>query len=282
MQWLDPRNDFLFKRILGAEENISVLTDFINAVFEDADEPTVTDVEVLNPALDPESLGDKAAMLDIKARTADGVLIDVEIQMVNHRDMEKRTLYYWAKLFGQQLERGDDYRELHRTVTINVLDFSYIPGQVCHTTYGVREATSGHRLTDLLEIHFVELPKRQAEPPRRARLAQWLLFLTTRQEQELEVLRVADPIFKRAVETLEYLSQDPVVREAFLAREKGRQTYQADIEGSREEGREEGRQEGRQEAQKQTAANLLAMGLSVDQVAHATGLSPAEVEALQR
>ena len=282
LQWLDPRNDFLFKRILGAEENLSVLTDFINAVFEDADEPTVTDVEVLNPALGPESLGDKAAMLDIKARTADGVLIDVEIQMVNHRDMEKRTLYYWAKLFGQQLERGDDYRELHRTVTINVLDFSYIPGQVCHTTYAVREATSGHRLTDLLEIHFVELPKRQAEPPRRARLAQWLLFLTTRQEKELEVLRVADPIFKRAVETLEYLSQDPVAREAFLAREKGRQTYQADIAGSREEGREEGRQEGWQEAQKQMAAKLLAMGLSVDQVAHATGLSPAEVEALHR
>ena len=67
-----------------------------------------------------------------------------------------------------------------------------------------------------------------------------------------------------------------MAREAFLAREKGRQTYQADIEGSREEGREEGRQE----AQKQTAANLLAMGLSMDQVAHATGLAPAEVEDL--
>ncbi len=285
MQWLDPRNDFLFKRILGAEENRTVLRDFINAVFEDADEPTVTEVEVLNPAIDPEALSDKASLLDIKARTADGVLIDVEIQMVNHRDMEKRTLYDWAKLFGQQLERGDDYRGLHRTVTINVLDFSYIPGQVCHTTYAVREATTGHRLTDLLEIHFVELPKRQEQPPRRARLAQWLLFLTTRREEELEVLRVADPIFKRAVETLEYLSQDPVAREAFLAREKGRQTYRADIEGSREagreEGREEGRQEGRQEARKQTAANLLTMGLSVDQVAAATGLSPAEVETVR-
>ena len=284
MQWLDPRNDFLFKRILGAEENRAVLRDFINAVFEDADEPMVTDVEVLNPAIDREALSDKASMLDIKARTADGVLVDVEIQMVNHRDMEKRTLYYWAKLFGQQLERGEDYRELHRTVTINVLDFSYIPGQVCHTTYAVREATTGHRLTDLLEIHFVELPKRQA-PPRRARLAQWLLFLTTRQVEELEVLRVADPIFKRAVETLEYLSQDPVAREAFLAREKGRQTYQADMEGSREAGREEGRQEGReegrQEARKIMAANLLAMGLSVDQVAEATGLSPAEVETVR-
>ena len=92
---------------------------------------------------------------------------------------------------------------------------------------------------------------------------------------------MADPIFKRAVETLEYLSQDPVARETFLAREKGRQTYQADMEGSREAGREEGREEGRQEARKIMAANLLAMGLSVDQVAEAIGLSHAEVETVR-
>ena len=159
----------------------------------------------------------------------------------------------------------------------NVRDFSDIPGRVCHSTYAVREAISGHRLTDLLEIHFVELPKRRAEPPPQRRLAQWLLFLTTRYEEELEVLRMADPIFKRAVETLEYLSQDPVAREAFLAREKGRQTYEADMEGAREAGQEEGREE----ARKQMAANLLAKGLSVDQVVEVTGLARAAVEGLR-
>ena len=95
------------------------------------------------------------------------------------------------------------------------------------------------------------------------------------------MLRIADSIFKRSVETLEHLSQDPVAREAFLAREKGRQTYQADMEGAREERHDESRTERRAEARKQTAANLLAMGRSVDQIVQATGLARADVEALR-
>ena len=47
------------------------------------------------------------------------------------------------------------------------------------------------------------------------------------------------------------------------------------------EGRQQGLTEGRQQANIQTAKNLLAMGLSVDQIAKATGLNCEEIMKLQ-
>ncbi|WP_353737797.1 PD-(D/E)XK nuclease family transposase [Kyrpidia sp.] len=44
--------------------------------------------------------------------------------------MEKRTLYYWAKLFQSQLKEGDSYYALQKAVTINVVDFRYIETEV--------------------------------------------------------------------------------------------------------------------------------------------------------
>ena len=53
----------------------------------------------------------------------------------------------------------------------------------------------------------------------------------------------------------------------------------AKMEG-REEGREEGRKEGRKEATRATAKNLKAMGLDVDAISKATGLSKEEIAKL--
>lgn len=87
MELLNPRNDFLFKRVFGSEENRDLLLHFLNAVFEDAYQPRIAQVELLNPYLDKDSLSDKLSVLDVKARTETGMLVDIEIQLRNHHDM---------------------------------------------------------------------------------------------------------------------------------------------------------------------------------------------------
>lgn len=130
VELLSPKVDFVFKRIFGTEENKDVLAHFLNSVFEDSGEPLIADVEILNPFLEKEALSDKLAVLDVKARTESGTLINVEVQLWNHQDMENRTLYYWAKLFQSQLKEGDSYYALQKAVTINVVDFRYIETEV--------------------------------------------------------------------------------------------------------------------------------------------------------
>ncbi len=281
MELLNPRNDFLFKRIFGSEENQDLLVHFLNAVFEDAGEPLVTTVELLNPFLDKDAISDKQSVLDIKARTESGTIIDVEIQLADHRDMAPRTLYYWAKLFEQQLTEGEHYRTLHKTVTINILNFAYLPSPAYHTTFHLREDTTRALLTDLCEIHFVELPKlRTSEINLHHRLIRWMLFLTTQTSEQLEVLAMDDPVMKKAVTTLEFLSQDQKIRELYLARQKGLQTYAADMDAAREEGLQQGLEQGAHTKAMEVARRLRRSGLSADQIQEATGLSIGAIAAI--
>jgi predicted transposase/invertase (TIGR01784 family) len=99
---LDPKVDFVFKRIFGVEENKEVLLDFLNVVLKDTEPQPIVDLQILNPYIDKQALQDKLSILDIHARTKDGKQINIEIQLYNRYDIEKRTLYYWSKLYSSQ------------------------------------------------------------------------------------------------------------------------------------------------------------------------------------
>ncbi|MFD1674783.1 PD-(D/E)XK nuclease family transposase [Alicyclobacillus fodiniaquatilis] len=49
-------------------------------------------MQIHNPALGPRYVEDKKSIIDIHARTVDGTRINIEIQLDNRYDMEKRTL----------------------------------------------------------------------------------------------------------------------------------------------------------------------------------------------
>lgn len=57
------------------------------------------------------------------------------------------------------LEEGNRYRTLQKTIAVNTLDFDVFAGEQYHIVFHVREDTTGHMLTDGLEIHFLELRK---------------------------------------------------------------------------------------------------------------------------
>ena len=62
------------------------------------------------------------------------MLVDVEIELQDRRDMGKPTRHCWSKLFQGQLQEGDSYRSLHKAVTVNMLDFDYPSTERYHTT----------------------------------------------------------------------------------------------------------------------------------------------------
>jgi len=76
---LDPKIDFVFKKIFGAENNKSVLIDFLNAVIKDKD--PIVEVELKNTDMEKEFLDSKFSRLDIKAVTDKKEHINIEIQV---------------------------------------------------------------------------------------------------------------------------------------------------------------------------------------------------------
>ena len=65
-------------------------------------------------------------ILDIKAVDENGTWYDIEMQIAEQGFYDKRALYYWAKVYSDQIESGDDFDNLRKTIGINILDFDYL------------------------------------------------------------------------------------------------------------------------------------------------------------
>ena len=73
---LDPKVDFVFKRIFGNENNPRILISFLNAVIKPKD--LIETVQIMNNDIDKESIEDKFSRLDIKAKTNKNELVEKE------------------------------------------------------------------------------------------------------------------------------------------------------------------------------------------------------------
>nr|WP_276532015.1 Rpn family recombination-promoting nuclease/putative transposase [Brevibacillus invocatus] len=272
---MNPIVDFVFKRIFGTEENKDLLLSFLNATLKPEEGKQLQEITLVDPHINADQVGDKASILDVRGKTKTGEQINIEVQLHNKYDMEKRSLYYWAKMYEGQLAEGEPYRNLRKTVTISIVDFSYLPSKSYHSVFRLREDKEKFVLTDNLEIHFLELPKLGAEHQETSDLlVKWLLFLKAESETKLEELAMSEPTIRKAVNVLEFLNQDKEARKLYEMREMALKDELNMIEGAKAEGE-------RQKA-KEVAKNLLAMDMTVEMVAKATGLPTEEIEKLKQ
>ncbi|QQZ62779.1 PD-(D/E)XK nuclease family transposase [Paenibacillus sonchi] len=274
MDLLDPRVDFVFKRIFGSENNKDVLLAFLNRIFTEAGEPPLTEIILMNPYTDKDDPLDKQSIFDVYAKTSEGKMIDIEMQLFNKYDIEKRTLFYWSKRYASQLSEGDKYPELKKCVTINILNYSFLKNNQYHNVFHLREDRTGLPLIDDIEVHFLELPKLdERSVPTEGGLINWLLFLKGTDTSYWEVLKMNEPGLEKAMDTLQYLSQDSDARRLYEARQKYLHDEASMIEGAKSAGIIEGKL--------QVARNLLAMGMDYAAVAKATGLSEDEIRSIK-
>ena len=124
---LDPKLDIVFWMLFGRESNRPLLVSLLTAVLKPA-EPIVH-VELLNPELERAAMDEKGIVLDLRVMLGSGEQVDIEMQSRPHPAFNERILYYWSKLYVDQLKRGFDYTELRRT--IGVLFQSFPRAQSC-------------------------------------------------------------------------------------------------------------------------------------------------------
>lgn len=161
MERLKPLNDFIFKKLFGEKDDEPVLIAFLNAVLNKTQKEKLTEIEIIeNKDLTKELIEDKTGRIDVRAKTARGEQIDIEVQLTNQSNMDKRTLFYWGKLYLEGIKQGEDYRNLNKVITINILDFNFLETKNYHSSFHLWEdVEKDYMLTDLVEIHFIELPK---------------------------------------------------------------------------------------------------------------------------
>jgi predicted transposase/invertase (TIGR01784 family) len=158
---LNPLNDFLFRKVMGEKGDESQLMGFLNAVLGRTGDEKIASVRIIeNKSLSPDFIGDKASVLDVKAVLANRSRINIEVQLHNERNMERRSLFYWGREYTKSLKAGQDYRELPVVIAINIVNYEFFPLGGFHTCFRLREDTERDLvLTDALEIHFLDMIK---------------------------------------------------------------------------------------------------------------------------
>ena len=58
------------------------------------------------------------SILDIRARMNDGTQVNIEVQVCKDPNMAKRSLYYWSKMYGGELQEGDPYNKLVQAILL--------------------------------------------------------------------------------------------------------------------------------------------------------------------
>jgi len=242
---INRTNDYAFKRIMGSEEGKEALISFLNAVLKPGHDKELTSVELLDRELDPKYLIDRAARLDILARTAEGVLINIEVQIANQYNIDKRTLFYWAGLYYGQLSSGENFKHLRKTITINILGFSWFMNKdKYHHTFQLKEKDTGEQLNEDIEIHFLELPKMKKLKRRpNDALEEWMLYLNNLEGKEMEEIAMDNPGIKKALTIEQIFLKSKKERRLYELREKAFRDEISMVNGAREEGRVEMAQE---------------------------------------
>lgn len=284
---MSPKIDFVFKLIFGDEKNKDILIAFLSAVLKMPVEE-FAGIEIINNELLREFAEDKKGILDVRAKMSSGKQIDIEIQILPTQFMPARTLFYWSKMYSSQARTGDSYAVLKKCITINILDFKCIPLNKLHSCYHLTEDETGYQLTDILEIHFLELPKlfdEAVEKDESEPLIQWMEFIDGKSKGVMEMLATKNEEIKKALSILEIVSQDEKARMLYEAREAEIRDQITRIESARKEGIKEGMEKGIEKGMKkgmeELAVKLINKGIDIDVIIQASGLSREEIEALQ-
>ena len=279
MEKIDPRVDIAFKKIFGVEENKDLLMSLVNSIVSEED--TVAELTLMNPYNPKNFRNDKLSVLDIKAKGADGKRFNIEIQISDEGDYDKRALYYWAKLYTEQLEVGDEYSSLCKAIGIHILNFTSIPESPnYHNVFHIKEKEHNFKYFENLELHTIELKKFANSIVRnefgdliskiKTSLDVWVAFLTKYNLLDKDNLpkHLQDTGVGKALNVLEVMNFN----------EFERQDYEDHLKWLRIEANTLKKYQ--QDTRNEIAMNLLNMGLDTAQIIQATNLTKEEIEAL--
>ena len=246
------KNDLIFKRVYGSdnEESKFILKSLLNKILE-RDENPIVDITYKNPFQIQEYKDDKGTILDIKLEADllypdlelyEGAyadlddeeaykrkkLIDVEMQIIWHKDMEKRLLAYHGGIMRESLQGSEDYGKMKSTITICITNaIINKDSDDFISKYYFMEAKTHSIFSKMTSIICVELPK--VNPDKKP------LDQLTPLEICLEYLKYADEngsdyvdeLIRRGGKDLEMAqnifkkaTQDEILRERAIAREK--------------------------------------------------------------
>ena len=255
--------DIIFKKIFI--ENKDMLHSFVASMLDIPIE-SISEINITNPEIPPESISGKFSRLDLNMKVDDR-LVNVEIQVKNEPDYRDRVLFYWAKLYTSELKSGENYSGLKQAISINIINFNMFDGANYHNEVNAVVKQTGEIFSDKLGIHFFELKKVNKTPNPQNRCELWLQFINADSEEEFEMIEQTNiPIMQKAVRVIYDMSEDTRIREAARMREKTLHDEASALYNAKQEGLVKGRAEGLAEGRAEIIDKMRLSGMTDEQI----------------
>ena len=205
--------------------------------------------------------------------------------------MSERTLYYWAREYVDGIKEGEDYNELPRVITINIVNFDHIKLDKFHTTFRLREDDyKDFILTRDLELHFLNmvqfrrlmrLLRKEGKEMSMTSLEKWMTFFDENTSiEELAELIKTDSAISKAHSRLLEVTRDEEIMQNYRMRQKALSDWTTGINTAIEKGLKKGLRKGRiegiTEGRMENARLMKADGVPFEQIARWTNI-PLEI-----
>ena len=117
---LSPKLDVVFQALFGEVGNESITKGFLVTILE----RKIDSIDLSrNPILRREFKDEKLGVLDIIAKLDENEICNIELQIVDKKNIIERILYYWSRLYSRQIKSGEDYKILQKAIVILITDF---------------------------------------------------------------------------------------------------------------------------------------------------------------
>ena len=278
---INLRNDVVFKYVFGYEKNERILIALLNAILDLEGSDRIVKLIFLNTFNLQEYIKDKLSTLDVKAEDNTGRRINIEMQVEPDRAYINRVIYYHDRLYTSQLQEAEPFEELHKTISISILNFILFKEERdLHNIYRYLNIKSKKELTNIKELHFIELPKFKKDKPKKtqSRFEKWLHILKFGElyaediDNLPEELKAEEEIVM-ALQEMVRASNDETVRQILEMRSKARHEEASRLFQAEQRGIEKRNIE--------IAKNLLKLNFPVEAISQATGLTAGEIEKLK-
>ena len=198
-------------------------------------------------------------------------------------------------MYIEGFKEGESYTSLTRCIAINLISQGFKLNREIHSAYSILEQKNYQPLTDLLEIHFLNLTavkgpeiRQSITTKKQEKLINWLRFIETDDKKERAMLAMTSPVLQMLNEKIDVLSLTPEERKLYESRMKLKSDiatisevqFKAGAEWGLAEGEARGRSEGAHQKAVETAKAMLTMGYPLTDICKISGLTPDEVQSI--
>ena len=215
----------------------------------------------------------KGIRLDVWVTDSNGTVYDVEMQSANKQDLAKRLRYYQSVIDVSSLEKGGHYTDLPDSFILFFCSFDYLNSGLPVYTF---KTTCSEDKTIILPdgITKVLINSTAANKAVEPELQNFLGYMNGTMSDS-PLVRKIDGYIKELKES-EERRKEYMLMQAFEM-DARRDGIQQGIRQGKSLGLAEGEVRGALHAKLETAKKLLDFGLSIENIAEATGLSQREI-----